>query len=269
MKEAYKQPEDKEEYEEISNDPNVLVNTIIKPLEKIRLRGDFSSDTLNYFAVEDPKFARFYLLPKIHKRLHNVPGRPVMSNCGFYTENISSFLDYHLQLLAQKVKYHIKDTNHFLNKMKKLGSLPDGAILCTVDVVGLYPHIPNGEGLASLRRFLETRDNKQISSDTLTELAEVVLKNNIFEFDEKTFKQKRGTAIGTKFAPPYAIFFMADFEEKMSESFKKKPIIWWMYIDDTFFIWEHGEESLTVFIEQVNMFHSTIKFTAEYSEEEV
>ena len=179
MKEAYKQPEDKEEYEEVSNDPNVLVNTIIKPLEKIRLRGDFSSDTLNYFAVEDPKFARFYLLPKIHKRLHNVPGRPVMSNCGFYTENISSFLDYHLQPLAQKVKSYIKDTNHFLNKIKKLGSLPDGAILCTMDVVGLYPNIPHGEGLASLRRFLETRDNKQISSDTLTELAEVVLKNNI------------------------------------------------------------------------------------------
>ena len=36
------------------------------------------------------------------------------------------------------------------------------------------------EGLDSLRRFLETRDNKQISSDTLTELAEVVLKNNIW-----------------------------------------------------------------------------------------
>ena len=109
---------------------------------------------------------------------------------------------------------------------------------------------------------METRDNKPISSDTLTELAEVFLKSNIFEFDEKTFKQKRGTAIGTKFAPPYAIFFMADFEEKMLESFEKKPMIWWRYIDDIFFIWEHGEE-------QVNMFHSTMKFTAEYSKEEV
>ena len=206
---------------------------------------------------------------KTHKRLQNVPGRPVILNCGFYTENISSFLDYHLQPLAQKVKSYIKDTNHFLNKIKKLGSLPDGAILCTMDVVGLYPNIPHGEGLDSLRRFLETRDNKQISSDTLTELAEVVLKNNIFEFDEKTFKQKRGTAIGTKFAPPYAILFMANLEEKMLEGFEKKPMIWWRYIDDIFFIWEHGEESLKVFIEQVNMFHSTIKFTAEYSKEEV
>ena len=36
-----------------------------------------------------------------------------------------------------------------------------------------------------------------------------------------------------------------------------------------FFIWEHGEESLNVFIYQVNLFHCTIKFTAEYSKEEV
>ena len=102
MKEAYEQLEDREVYKEVSSNPNVLVNTIIKALEKIRLRGDLSSDTLNYFAVEDPKFARFYLLPKINKRLHNVPGRPIISNCGFYTESISSFLDYYLQPLAKK-----------------------------------------------------------------------------------------------------------------------------------------------------------------------
>ena len=48
-----------------------------------------------------------------------------------------------------------------------------------MDVAGFYPNIPHGEGLASLRKFFETRDNKQIVSDTLTELAEVVLKNNI------------------------------------------------------------------------------------------
>ena len=78
----------------------------------------------------------------------------------------------------------------------------------------IYIHIPHGEGLVSLRRFLETKDNKQISSDTLTELPEVVLKKNIFEFDEQTFKQTRGTAIGAKFAPPYAILFMANLEKK-------------------------------------------------------
>ena len=70
----------------------------------------------------------------------------------------------------------------------------------------------------------------------MTELAKVVLKNNIFEFDEKTFKQKRGTAIGTEFVPPCAILFIADFEEKMLERYEKKPMIWWRYIDDIIFI---------------------------------
>ena len=65
----------------------------------------------------------------------------MISNCGYYTENISSFLDYHLQPLAQKVKSYIKDTSHFLSKLKSLGKLPQGAVLCTVDVVDLDPNM--------------------------------------------------------------------------------------------------------------------------------
>ena len=41
-----------------------------------------------------------------------------------------------------------------------------------MDVVGIYSNKPHGKGLASLYRFLETRDNKHIWSDTLAELAE-------------------------------------------------------------------------------------------------
>ena len=61
--------------------------------------------------MKDPEF---YLLPKIHKRLHNVQGTPRISNSGYYTENVSSFLDHHLQALAQVVKSYIKDTTEFL-----------------------------------------------------------------------------------------------------------------------------------------------------------
>ena len=131
-------------------------------------------DNLDYFIMKDPKFARFYLLPKIHKRLHNVPGRPVISNSGYYTENISSFLDHHLQPLTQAVKLYIKYINEFLKKFRFLPKLPDGIILYTMDVVGLYPNIPHEEGLSALRKQLETRNKKYVSIDTITDLAEVV-----------------------------------------------------------------------------------------------
>ena len=62
---------------------------------------------------------------------------------------------------------------------------------------------------SKLRKQLDLRQEKDVTTSTLVELAEVVLKNNVFTFIEKTLKQKQGTAIGTKFAPPYSILFIA------------------------------------------------------------
>ena len=149
--------------------------------------------------MNKPKLGRFYLLPKIHKRLHNVPGRPVISNSGFFTENISAFLEYHLKPLSQKVESFIKDTNDFLKKLNELRDLPDEFILCTIDVVGLYPNIPHKEGLETIRKALNKREDQAISTDSLILLAECVLKNNVFEHNMRYFKQINGTEIGTKF----------------------------------------------------------------------
>lgn len=74
---------------------------------------------------------------------------------------------------------------------------------------------------------METKNNKEILGNTLAGLAEIVLKNNILEFDLKTFKQKPENAIGTKFIPLYAILFRADIEDRNLEIFKKNLIIWW------------------------------------------
>ena len=166
-----------------------------------------------------------------------------------------------MQPLAREVKSYIKDTNDFLKKLRSLPNLPYYIILCTVDVVGLYPNIPHEVGLSALRKRLDLRQEKDVTTSTLVELAEVVLKNNIFTFKEKTLKQKRGTAIGTKFAPPYSILFIAELEEE----FLREIELWWRYIDDIFFLWKHGEEKLKGFIEHLNEKHATIKFTAEWS----
>ena len=60
-----------------------------------------------------------------------------------------------------------------------LGSLPKNTILCTIDVVGLYLNISNEERLASIRKHLDNRKNKELAIDTLVELADIVLKTTI------------------------------------------------------------------------------------------
>ena len=96
-----------------------------------------------------------------------------------------------------------------------------------------------------------------------------ILKNNYFEFNGGVKQQISGTAIGTKFAPPYACIFMDQVETDFLQTQKFQPLVWFRYIDDIFFIWTHGEENLREFLEEFNKFHPNIKFTHEFSEENV
>ena len=68
---------------------------------------------MKYFMYEYNKVTNsgnLYLLPKIQKRLYDVPGRTVISNCGTPTEKVSEFLDHHLKPIMQEGWSYIKDT---------------------------------------------------------------------------------------------------------------------------------------------------------------
>ena len=68
--------------------------------QNLKSNGKISDKLLKYFTYGYKKVSnlvKLYLLPKIHKRLHNVPGRTLISNCGTPTEKASEFLDYHLK----------------------------------------------------------------------------------------------------------------------------------------------------------------------------
>ena len=126
-----------------------------------------------------------HLLPKIHKWLYSVPGRPVISNCDTPTEKVSKLLDHHIQPVMKSGKPYLKDIGDFLEEIKSLGRIPEDAFLVTADVVGLYPRIPHDVGFKALYEKLQERSDKKVSSADLVEIAEFVLKSNFFEFDSK------------------------------------------------------------------------------------
>ena len=77
-----------------------LVDSSKKYFKKLNSSSCIPYKEIKYFTYEHKKecnLRKCYLLPKIHKRLFNVPGRPVISNCGTPTEEISEFLDRHLK----------------------------------------------------------------------------------------------------------------------------------------------------------------------------
>ena len=77
--------------------------------------------------------------------------------------------------------------------------------------------------------------------------AEFVLKNNYFEFNSTVKQQISGTAIGTKFAPPYACIFMNYIGREFRKSEQIQHWIWFRYIDDIFSSRQLVKKSLTSF----------------------
>ena len=61
------------------------------------------------------------------------------------------------------------------------------------------------------------------------------------------------TAMGTRMAPSYANQFMAKLEKYLMATNSTKPKVWWRYTDDIVTIWEHGQESLKLFLQHINL----------------
>ena len=211
----------------------------------------------------------FYLLPKIHKRMFNVPGRPAIFNCSTPTEKVSKFLNSHLQPIKRKGLSYVKDSGDFISKIKRIGSVPENAILVTADAVELYPSILHNMGLKAIKQALDKWEQKNIPTEDFFNMTEFVLKSNFFEFHGNIKQQISGTSIGTKCAPTYACIFMDELEWDFFKTQDHQPFLWLRYIDNIFFIWTDGEKKLQNFLEKLNKSHPNIKFTHEPSKENI
>ena len=252
IKEANKQLEAKTVNKDINFKETILSDLVDKSnriFKSLYTHKFITEKELKYFSYDfgfqkTANLGKLNLLPKIHKRLYNVPGRPVISNCGTPTEKASEFLDFYLKSLMQSGWSYIRDPGDFIDKMKRTGKVPEGSLLVTADVVSLYPGIAHKEGILTSKSKLEEQTTSKIPTKDLVKLAEFVLQSNFFEFNNEIKQQISGTAIGTKFAAPYACVYMDKTETDLLKTQELQPFVWLRHIDYIFFISTHVEAEL-------------------------
>ena len=264
LREGYRQLSDSKFYTKLGHDCTDQVATnVTQTLTKMREKGLISDKNFEHLNPTNCTEARFYMLPKIHKK--SVPGRPICSSVNHPTSRISKLVDEHIKDYVPKTNSYIRDTQDFIKKIKALGPIPDGAILCTLDVSSLYTNIPNNEGILAVAEKLRSDPTKTPITNFILDLLKLVLHSMNFTFNGDHYLQTGGTAMGTSLAPNYANLFMDRFETKALAGYPLKPLTWKRFIDDIFLVWTHGEESLKRFIDYLNSLHDTIKFTHEMS----
>ena len=255
----------------VDKDPTQKFKEVDEQLDQMVENGDITNKVKKILQTNKPKTPNIYFLPKVHKQTLPPPGRPIVSANSCLTEKISAFVDHFLNPLVKESKSYIKDTTDFINKIERIDIKGKSVILGTLDVTSLYTNIPNEEGINCIKEILKTERNtlEKPSNNSLIELLEMVLTKNNFQFNGDQFLQIGGTAMGTRVAPTYANLFMRKLETEILNKSELKPMVWYRYIDDIFFIWDHGEDEVYNWITYLNKYHKTIKFTAETSKEEI
>ena len=270
INEAQTQLNNREHYKYLE-DPMAMgtsqrVNELVTQMHKNNFIDDMTRKWF-YQTRNPPIIPIFYTLTKIHKP--NPVGRPIISGCEGPTERLSFFCGQ----ITSAYRATTEVVSKRYNGLHKLYREDKGLSKYYSSIYGcnklVHKYTARGGYQNSMQSIREIYNYKPpIPSHYLKDMLGLILKENSFRFMEGNFLQTHGTAKGTKMAVAFANIFMAEIETKMISQSKTKPREWKRYIDDIFSLWDSDKQEITLFIEQANNFHDTIKFTAEISENE-
>jgi hypothetical protein len=243
-------------------DINVYLKHIIESIEIIEkttktiINSSALNDDTKKRLIPREKSSRcpvMYGLPKIHKQ--GVPLRPIVSSIGSPLQELARFLAGLYHHKVEKRESFVKDSTYFVEKIINI-HLDSNDILVSFDVESLFTNIPIDE-------TCNIFNNEYEPADYILELFKHCTKNTFFSFKGDIYKQIKGAPMGSPLSPLLAEIFMIWFERKAINSSPEKPKLWLRYVDDTFVIWPHGNESLSSFLNHLNNVHPNIHFTME------
>jgi len=228
---------------------------------------------------------------KTHKE-RPYPIRLLLTGCGTPVQPLSQFVQHSIRHITQHLRFQIKDTKHFLQKVDQinteLGPLPESAILVVCDVRELYPSVDNEMGIPAVRTLLEKFPNPDgISTDCIIEALKLCLTLNVCSYtpgegDTILAKPCQGIAMGPAHACDFVDIFMNDLDEKLvatspvplltsladsDKSSRCKTLDWSRFRDDGITILLH-EEHVHTFEEHLQKLHPPkIQWTLSYGKE--
>ena len=138
------------------------------------------------------------------------------------TTKISKFLDKTIRPIfdSKCQKTIIIDGAYLIKEVEKQnekGLFKSSTLFCTFDIHNLYTMLPQDEVLNILVEFLYAHGYKKVQGinlNAIRQLAAIVLKENVFVYGKKIYKQVLGGAMGSSFTLTLANIFMWKWQKK-------------------------------------------------------
>ena len=207
---------------------------------------------------------QFYIMPKLHK--DPVKGRPIVACHSWSTWPLSKWVANRINTYASTQETVLTDTNALIAMLRGVEFAEDDAVLLsTADVESLYTNIPIADALSAVEERLRACGVEETFLRITIAAIKLVLKLNFFEFNGRTYHQKRGLAMGTPLAPPVANLFLASLEARLMRGVPP-PVLYVRFLDDILVVQnlsEAGPEGLLW--DGLHAMHPDIRLTRESS----
>ena len=148
--------------------------------------------------------------------------------------------------------------------------------LISFDVASLHTNIPHDLGISIITFWLKNKRSiaqHRFSKGFILETVKIIHERDVFYFDGKFYRQKRGSAMGTKMAPTYATLVLGYPEhilyEQLLNSYGQEFASyvqqkWKRFLDDCFIIW-NTDIPVEIFHTELNSLNVHIRFTVNRS----
>ena len=208
----------------------------------LKIAGQFQSildDRLVRFLrcrqpVDSTKVPRIYLIIKVHKA--RLCGRPIVPCTNWATTPASVVVDHLLQQVLRdaQLRHLVKDTKSLIVDLEQIalhGQQTDCTLL-TADIGSLYTNIDTAMGLKLVRQFLREQKVDLRLAECIMSLLEFVMQNAYLEYNNITYHQIDGTAMGTACAPTYANICVWMWERQVLAEFADSIFLYRRFLDD-------------------------------------
>jgi hypothetical protein len=199
--------------------------------------GELHNEEIDYITNFTFSESYFYGLPRVHKsevisnaileqhteciktlNPYDLKFRPIVGGPNCDTQRLSHFIDIMLKPLCCEVPSVIRDDLLFLNHLPT--TVNPNSELISFDVASLYSNIPHDLGISVRTFWLKNKRSivqHRFSKEFILETVKIIHERNVFYFDGKFYRQKRGTAMGIKMAPTYATLVLGYPEHNLYE----------------------------------------------------
>jgi hypothetical protein len=202
-------------------------------------------------------------LVKIHKP--ELPIRPIVNWCNAPAYKLAKMFALKIQQLTPlPFSFNIKNSSQLIHELKQTPLTPSSRF-ASLDITNMYSNIPIKETRQILRNILTDNAIDLTTSNEMTNVYEVITKQNYFVNKDNIVIQDDGLAMGAPSSSIISELFLQHLEQtKLPHiAHKLKLLNYFRYVDDILIVFDSQHTNINEITKEFNTLHPNIQFTEE------